>query len=99
MTSVAPKAIPVPGDWIPGQWTGEDSGDSEDECHPVPGGEENDSLMFEYNETMSSLSEKVNKVGKFIPLTFHLDIGRKQHRRKRKFALIKPWKDARSYAK
>ena len=69
-TPVAPKTMPVPADWTPGQWTGEDSGDSEEECRP--GGEENDSLMFQYNEALSSLSEKV-KVGKFTPLTFQLN--------------------------
>ena len=48
----------------------EGSEDSEEECSPV--GEENDSLMFEYNKALSSLSEKV-KVGKFTSLTFQLN--------------------------
>ncbi len=69
-TPVAPKTMLVPADRTPGQWTDKDSGDSEEECHP--GGEENDSLMFQYNEALSSLSEKV-KVGKFTPLTFQLN--------------------------
>ena len=67
---VAPKTMPVPADWTPGQWMAEGSEDSEKECSPV--GEENDSLMFEYNKALSSLSEKV-KVGKFTPLTFQLN--------------------------
>jgi uncharacterized protein YggL (DUF469 family) len=61
--------MPVPADWTPGQWTGEEE-DSEEECRP--GGEENDSLMFQYNEALSRLSEKV-KVGNFTPLTFQLN--------------------------
>ena len=44
--------------------------DSEEECRP--GGEENDSLMFQYNEALSRLSEKV-RVGNFTPLTFQLN--------------------------
>ena len=44
---VGPKTMPVPADCTPGQWMAEGSGDSEEECSP--GGEENDSLMFEYN--------------------------------------------------
>jgi uncharacterized protein YggL (DUF469 family) len=68
-TPVAPKTMPVPADWTPGQWTGEEE-DSEEECRP--GGEENDSSMFQYNEALSRLSEKV-KVGNFTPLTFQLN--------------------------
>ena len=67
---VTPKTMPVPADWTPGQWMAEGSEDSEEECSPV--GEENDSLMFEYNKALPSLSEKV-KVGKFTPLTFQLN--------------------------
>ena len=59
-TPVAPRTMAVPADWTPGQWMGKGSGDSEDGCHP--GGEENDSLMFKYNEALSSLTEKGNKV-------------------------------------
>ena len=62
--------MPEPADRTPGQWMAEGSGNSEEECSP--GGEENDSLMFEYNEALFSLSEKV-KVGKFTPLTFQLN--------------------------
>ena len=65
-----PPIPPLATALTPGQWRGEDSGDSEEECRP--GGEENDSLMFQYNEALSSLPEKV-KVGKFTPLTFQLN--------------------------
>ncbi|CAB4040365.1 Hypothetical predicted protein, partial [Paramuricea clavata] len=68
-TPVSPTTMPVPAEWTPGQWTGEEE-DSEEECRL--GGEENDSLMFQYNEALSPLSEKVN-VRNFTPLTFQLN--------------------------
>ncbi len=60
-TPVAAKTMPVPADWTPGQWTGEDSGDSEEECRP--GGEENDSLMFQYNEALYLVCRRKLKMG------------------------------------
>ena len=56
-TPVAPKTMPVPADWTPGQWMAEGSGDSEEECSPV--GKENNLLMFKYNEALSSLLENL----------------------------------------
>jgi len=79
-------------DWTPGEWSGEDTEDSqEDEGER----EEAESLKATYNEAMASLSQEA-KVGKVSPLTFQT---RQQQTRKKKNAQTKPWRDAVLYVK
>ena len=61
-------------DWTPGERSGEDTEDSqEDEGER----EEAESLKATYNEAMASLSQEA-KVGKVSPLTFELKTGREE---------------------
>ena len=48
-------------DWTPGQWSGEDTEDSQEDEGDR---EETESLIATDNEAMASLSEKKTKVGK-----------------------------------
>ena len=67
---LAPSSAITPVDWTPGEWSGEESENSQDGDERE--GEE--SLMTTYNEAMASLSEKT-KIGKVSPLTFQLETG------------------------
>ena len=71
-TPVAPRMVKSEVakhvDWTPGQWSGEDTEDSQEDEGDR---EEAESLIAAYNEAMASLSEKT-KVCKVSPLTFQL---------------------------
>ena len=67
---LAPSSAITPVDWTPGEWSGEESENSQD-GDEIEGEE---SLITTYNEAMASLSEKT-KIGKVSPLTFQLETG------------------------
>ena len=67
---LAPSSAITPVDWTSGEWSGEESENSQG----GDGREGEESLITTNNEAMASLSEKTN-IGKVSPLTFQLETG------------------------